>query len=34
MGPADMLSQKDKVDMDDDNWEVTVLKQDEQDFHI
>ena len=34
MGPADVLSQKDQVDTNDDNQEVTVLKRSEQHFHI
>ena len=34
MGPADALSRKDKVDTDDNNWEITLLKGGDQYFHI
>ena len=34
MGPADTLSQKDKVDISDDNQEITLLKGDSQYHHI
>ena len=34
MGPTDTLSQKDDVDMDDDNREITLLKNRDQYFHI
>ena len=34
MGPADTLSRKNKVDTDDDNWEVILLKGDNQLYHI
>ena len=34
MGPADTLSHKDKVNMDDDNREITLLKGGDQYFHI
>ena len=34
MGPANTLSRKDKVDTDNNNQEVMVLKQVDQDFHI
>ena len=34
MGPADALSRKDEIDMGDDNWEITLLKGDDQYFHI
>ena len=34
MGPADTLSWKDKVNMDDDNWEITLLKGNDQYYHI
>ena len=34
MGPADVLSRKDEVDTDDDNWEVTLLKGNDWDHHI
>ena len=34
MGPANALSQKDKVDTSDDNQEVILLKEEDQDHHI
>ena len=34
MGPANTLSQKDKVDMDNDNREITLLKGNDQCHHI
>ena len=34
MGPADALSRKDEVDMDDNNWEITLLKGGDQYYHI
>ena len=34
MGPADVLSWKDKIDMNDDNREITLLKGGDQYFHI
>ena len=34
MGPADALSQKDEVETDDDNREITLLKGKDQYFHI
>ena len=34
MGPADALSQTDKVNTDDDNQEITLLKGRNWDFHI
>ena len=34
MGPADALSQKDEIETSDDNWEITLLKQKDQYFHI
>ena len=34
MGPANTLSQKDEVDTDDDNREITLLKGGNQYFHI
>ena len=34
MGLADALSRKDEVDMDDDNWEITLLKGDPCYHHI
>ena len=34
MGPANALSQKDEVEMSDDNQEITLLKGKDQYFHI
>ena len=34
MGPADTLSQKNEVEINDDNWEITLLKGKDQYFHI
>ena len=34
MGPADVLSRKDKVETSDDNWEIILLKGKDQYFHI
>ena len=34
MGPTNALSQKDEVDTNDDNWGITLLKEDDQDFQI
>ena len=34
MGLADALSRKDKVDMDDDNREITLLKGNDQYHHL
>ena len=34
MGPADVLSWKDKIDMNDDNREITLLKGGDQYFHV
>ena len=34
MGPADALSHKDKVPTDDDNREITMLRNNEQYFHV
>ena len=34
MGPADALSQKDEVITDNDNWEITLLKGNNQYHHI
>ena len=34
MGPVDALSRKDEIDMGNDNWEITLLKGDDQYFHI
>ena len=34
MGPADTLSQKDKVETSNDNQEITLLKGRDQYFHI
>ena len=34
MGPADALSQKDEVETSDDNREITLLKGNDQYFHI
>ena len=34
MGPANALSQKDEVDMGDDNQEITLLKENDQYYHI
>ena len=34
MGPTDVLSQKDEVNTDHNNQEITVLKEKDQDFHI
>ena len=34
MGPADTLSRKNAVDTDDDNQEITLLKNKDQYFHI
>ena len=34
MGPADMLSRNDEVDMDNDNWEIILLKGNDQYHHI
>ena len=34
MGPADALSQKDKVNTGDNNWEITLLKGNDQYYHI
>ena len=34
MGPVDMLSRKDEVDTNNDNWEVTLLKGNNWDHHI
>lgn len=34
MGLVDALSRKDKVDTEDDNWEVTLLKDNNQNHHI
>ena len=34
MGPADALSQKDEVNTDDNNREITFLKGNDQYYHI
>ena len=34
MGPADALSRKDEIETCDDNWEITLLKEKDQYFHI
>ena len=34
MGPANALSQKDEVEMSDDNQKITLLKGKDQYFHI
>ena len=34
MGPANALSMKDAINTNNDNWEITLLKGQDQDFHI
>ena len=34
MGPADTLSRKDEVNTSRDNWEIILLKEEDQDHHL